>query len=165
MSTREPQAGGEVLETAPGVVFDRDALAKTLLACLVFDFPRHSDAVEPRRGRRALDIVHEGRHLPGEALVRAERGRFPAVDPVLSLSRSMNALVDPDHRAAAARVRALCAAYERQRDLILLGAYRKGSDPETDEAIARMPAIEAFLRQDPREASTLDETLARLRAI
>jgi type III secretion protein N (ATPase) len=95
----------------------------------------------------------------------AERGHFPAVDPLQSLSRVMDALVDSAHRAAAARLRTLLAAWERQRDLILLGAYRKGSDPDTDEAIRRMPAIEAFLRQDVREAVSLGATREALLAL
>jgi len=88
----------------------------------------------------------------------AERGHFPAVDPLQSLSRVMDGLVDVAHRTAAQRLRSLLAAYERQRDLILLGAYKKGSDPDTDEAIRRMPAIDAFLRQDVRETVPIGAT-------
>jgi type III secretion protein N (ATPase) len=92
----------------------------------------------------------------------AERGRFPAVDPLASLSRVMPAVTTAGHRAAAARLRALVAAHERQRDLIAVGAYRPGSDPETDAALERLPAIEAFLAQAPDEAEPWERTLARL---
>ena len=77
----------------------------------------------------------------------------------------MNTVATPEHRADAGRLRELLAAYERQRDLILLGAYQSGSDPVTDQAIARMDAINAFLRQRTDEAAPLEETLARLRKL
>ncbi len=92
----------------------------------------------------------------------AARNHWPAVDVLPSLSRLMSAVADPGHRAAAGRLRELLAAYERQRDLILLGAYQRGSDPLTDEAIAREGAINAFLRQRTDEAAPFAETRARL---
>jgi type III secretion protein N (ATPase) len=95
----------------------------------------------------------------------AARNHWPAVDVLPSLSRLMNAVADPQHRAAAGRLRELLAAYERQRDLILLGAYARGSDPLTDEAIARQSAIAAFLRQRTDEAAPFAETRARLLAL
>jgi type III secretion protein N (ATPase) len=95
----------------------------------------------------------------------AARNQWPAVDVLPSLSRLMNAVADPEHRAAAQRLRELLAAYERQRDLILLGAYQHGADPLTDRAIAAMDAIQAFLRQRTDERAPFDETRARLRAL
>jgi len=92
----------------------------------------------------------------------AARNHFPAIDVPASLSRVMNAVVEPAHREAAGRVRELLATYARQRDLILLGAYRRGSDPRTDEAIARIDAVESFLRQPTAEHATFAETRARL---
>jgi len=92
----------------------------------------------------------------------AERGHFPAIDVLASVSRVMGAVTSPGHRAAAAQVRALLAAWERQRDLILLGAYRPGSDPEVDRAIERWPSIEAFLRQGSDEVEPWDGVVARL---
>ncbi|HEX3770174.1 MAG TPA: FliI/YscN family ATPase [Polyangiaceae bacterium] len=94
----------------------------------------------------------------------AARGRYPAVDVGVSLSRVMDAVVTPAHREAARRLRALVATYEAKRELVTLGAYAKGSDKALDEAIARMPAIEAFLRQDAGERSTLEATLDALAA-
>lgn len=95
----------------------------------------------------------------------AERGRFPAVDPLASLSRAMPAVTTDAHRAAAARLRALLAAYERQRDLLAVGAYRRGGDPDADAAVDRMPAIEAFLRQAPGDREPFASTLERLAGI
>jgi type III secretion protein N (ATPase) len=94
----------------------------------------------------------------------AARGRFPAVDVTVSLSRVMDAIVAPDHRAAARRLRALVSSYEAKRDLVTLGAYAKGTDKDLDEAIARMPAIDGWLRQEATEASPFDTTLATLKA-
>ncbi|ACL65693.1 ATPase, FliI/YscN family [Anaeromyxobacter dehalogenans 2CP-1] len=95
----------------------------------------------------------------------ASGGRFPAVDPLQSLSRVMPAVAAPAHLAAAGRVRALLAAHARVRDLVALGAYRAGADPEADLALARLPAIEAFLRQPLGEAAPFEETLRRLEAL
>jgi len=95
----------------------------------------------------------------------AARNQWPAVDVLPSLSRLMNVVADPEHRAAAQRLRELLAAYERQRDLILLGAYQRGADPLTDRAIAAMDAITAFLRQRTDESAPFEQTKARLRAL
>jgi len=57
------------------------------------------------------------------------------------------------------------ATYERQRDLILLGAYQRGSDPRTDDAIERIDAITAFLRQSTTEAMSFEETGQRLTSL
>ena len=95
----------------------------------------------------------------------AARNQWPAVDVLPSLSRLMNAVADPEHLAAAQRLRELLAAYERPRDLILLGAYQRGADPLTDRAIAAMDAITAFLRQRTDESAPFEQTKARLRAL
>lgn len=95
----------------------------------------------------------------------AAAGRFPAIDLLASVSRLMPAVASPPHLAAAARLRALLAAHERVRELLALGAYRAGGDPEADVAIARWPAVEAFLRQASAEVVPLEETLAALEAL
>jgi flagellar biosynthesis/type III secretory pathway ATPase len=77
----------------------------------------------------------------------------------------MPAISRPEQRAAAARVRTLLADYERQRDLIALGAYQAGSDRRTDLAIERIDAIERFLCQGAQERVELAETLARLQEL
>jgi flagellar biosynthesis/type III secretory pathway ATPase len=76
----------------------------------------------------------------------------------------MESIVTREHRDAARRLRALVATYEAKRDLVILGAYAKGTDKELDEALARMPRIEAFLAQDAAEKGALDATLAMLSA-
>jgi type III secretion protein N (ATPase) len=92
----------------------------------------------------------------------AARGRYPAVDVTVSLSRVMDSIVAPAHRDAARRLRALVALYEAKRDLVTLGAYAKGTDKELDEAIARMPRIDAFLGQQAGDLSPLETTTTAL---
>jgi ATP synthase in type III secretion protein N len=91
-----------------------------------------------------------------------DRNHWPAIDVLPSLSRVMGSVVDKAHGAAASRVRELLAVYEQKRDLIALGAYRRGSDARTDEAIAAMDAISAFLRQGTHEVSSFEDTRRRL---
>src|SRR5581483_12000802 len=100
----------------------------------------------------------------------AARGRYPAIDVCASLSRVMDRVVSSDHRAAARRFRSLVSTYEAKRDLVTLGAHAWGRDPELDEALARMPRVEAFLRQDltagaAPERAALAETVAALRSV
>jgi type III secretion protein N (ATPase) len=95
----------------------------------------------------------------------AARGIYPAVDPIASLSRVMDAVVPQEHAAAARRLRTLLSAYESKRDLIALGAYSRGADKRVDEAIALLPRIEQFLRQSPNEHSSLSDTWRSLAGI
>ena len=95
----------------------------------------------------------------------ADAGRFPAVDPNASVSRLMSWVTGPGHRAAAARLRALLAAHERQRDLLALGAHVPGADPEVDAYLDRASAIDAFLAQPAGEAEAFDETVRRLEGL
>ncbi len=78
----------------------------------------------------------------------AIRGHYPAVDPLTSVSRLMNDVVSAEHLAAATRVRAALATHRDAEDLINVGAYVKGSNPEIDLAVRMMPAIQRFLKQD-----------------
>jgi flagellar biosynthesis/type III secretory pathway ATPase len=77
----------------------------------------------------------------------------------------MDAVVTPAHRDAARRLRALVATYEQKRDLVVLGAYAKGSDKELDDALARMPKIEQFLRQSPVDRVAFEDTVAMLERV
>jgi ATP synthase in type III secretion protein N len=93
------------------------------------------------------------------------RGQWPAVDVPQSLSRVMPAVTGEAHRAAASRLRSVLVAYEARRDLVALGAYQRGSEPATDEALARIDAVEGFLRQGAREPAPFEETVERLVAL
>ena len=95
----------------------------------------------------------------------AERGRFPAIDVLRSVSRTMPNATGPEYRPAVIEARRLLSVYGDMEELIRLGAYRRGSDPQVDEAIRLNPELEDFLRQDRDETSTLAEGYARLAAI
>ena len=93
------------------------------------------------------------------------RGRWPAIDVLTSLSRVMDAVTDRAHQDAAQKLRELLAIYEAKRDLVMLGAYQRGSDRKLDAALAKIDAIETFLRQRRDEAAELDDTLRQLREV
>lgn len=93
----------------------------------------------------------------------AERGHWPAIDVLASLSRLMRQLTSSEQQHDASALRRLLATYESQRDLILLGAYQAGSDRRTDQAIAAIERIEDFLQQRSDECADREATLAALK--
>jgi flagellum-specific ATP synthase len=94
----------------------------------------------------------------------AERGRFPAIDVLASVSRLMPKVATPEHQKRARRLRELLAHHEENRDLVAVGAYRKGADPLLDQAIAKLPAIEALLYHgaDSRSANDTQRLLQQI---
>jgi len=88
---------------------------------------------------------------------------YPAIDLLMSNSRLMKNIVSPEHLEVAEVMRKLWATYEDNRDLISIGAYRSGSDPLIDEAIAKREQIANFLIQKQDEASDFADTLAKAR--
>lgn len=95
----------------------------------------------------------------------AERGRYPAVNVLRSISRVMPNCNSDQENALITRARALIATYEDMAELIRIGAYRQGGDPEIDRAIAIYPALEAFLEQGKDERATLADGYAALAQI
>jgi FliI/YscN family ATPase len=95
----------------------------------------------------------------------AARNHYPAIDVLGSVSRVMPAVTAPEHMALAAQARKHLATYEKARDLVNIGAYVSGSDPEIDAALTVIPQLNAFLQQKNREVTPFDVTLERLRAI
>ncbi|KQN75138.1 flagellar protein export ATPase FliI [Devosia sp. BK] len=95
----------------------------------------------------------------------AERGRYPAVNVLRSISRTMPGCVPPDFRPVLARARELMSIFSDMEELIRLGAYRKGSDPNVDLAIGINPKLEAFLSQQREETTTVAEGYRRLAEI
>jgi len=95
----------------------------------------------------------------------AESGIYPPVDVEPSVSRSMVRVASPSHQQAAQRFREIYAYYMRHRDLITVGAYRPGADPQLDRAVDLWPSIEAFMRQSLHEPVSLDESIAQLEAL
>jgi type III secretion protein N (ATPase) len=95
----------------------------------------------------------------------AQRGHYPPIDIVKSMSRLMDRIVSPPQRKAAARVRDMLAHYEAKRDLVELGAVSRGADPLLDRALATLPRIHALLRQERDEPSEFATSVERLCAI
>ena len=95
----------------------------------------------------------------------AERGRYPAIDVLRSISRTMPACNTEHENALVKRARSILATYENMAELIRLGAYRRGSDAEIDLAIAYYPQLEEFMSQAPREHATLAQGYAQLATI
>jgi FliI/YscN family ATPase len=95
----------------------------------------------------------------------AQRGHYPAIDVLGSLSRLMSAVAGARHRALAQSLREVLAHWRDGRDLVEIGAYRPGTNAGLDRALELVPRIEGFLRQGTEELATLEETLARLEAL
>ncbi|HYE50778.1 MAG TPA: flagellar protein export ATPase FliI [Azospirillaceae bacterium] len=94
-----------------------------------------------------------------------ERGRYPAINILRSVSRTMPGCNTDEENALVTRARRLMSAYADMEEMIRLGAYRRGSDPQVDEAIHFNPALETFLRQGKTERSDLATGYAELAAI
>ncbi len=95
----------------------------------------------------------------------AERGRFPAINVLRSVSRTMPNCVEPQYRDCIRRARETMSTFEDMEELIRLGAYRKGSDPLVDRAIELRPALEAFLSQVKEESTSIGDGYLRLAEI
>ena len=89
------------------------------------------------------------------------RGHYPAVDPLASLSRLATSVTSPEQQQAATAIRTALAAAEDVRDLVEVGAYVDGSNPEADRGLALRPAIEAFLRQSTDDLTEYGRTWER----
>lgn len=92
----------------------------------------------------------------------AERGHFPAIDVLASISRLAPEIAPEATLRAASVVRDMMSAYREAKDLIQVGAYAAGSDPRVDAALAALPQIDAFLQQRVNEATRIEESRTRL---
>ncbi|MBI4231911.1 FliI/YscN family ATPase [Candidatus Peregrinibacteria bacterium] len=88
----------------------------------------------------------------------ATRGHYPAIDPLVSISRLMISVVDKNHLDTANRVKAILETYREHEDMINIGAYVKGSSSEIDAAIKMINPINNFLRQDLKEKVTFEDS-------
>ena len=95
----------------------------------------------------------------------AQRGHYPAVDVLASISRVMGDVVDPDHFDNAKELVKVLSVYREAEDLINIGAYADGSDPQIDFAKKMIGKINAFLQQDIYQRVTFEESVARLKAL
>ncbi|MBW1710948.1 MAG: FliI/YscN family ATPase [Deltaproteobacteria bacterium] len=106
--------------------------------------------------------------LDGHIILKRElaaRNRYPAVDPLISISRLMIDVVEQDHLNLARRFSEVLATYTRAEDMINIGAYIKGSSPEIDYAIKVMPRFEAFLKQTPEESVSFLQAQEELKMV
>lgn len=94
----------------------------------------------------------------------AETGRFPAIDVLRSISRAAQGCHPPADAARVAKARRLLSSWSDLGDLVRLGAYRRGADPASDEAVMVGPLVEEMLRQNPGARSTADASRAALAA-
>lgn len=130
------ERAGPAAEGCPGSI--------TLFATVLVD---GDDMTEPVAD--AVRGVLDGHVVLDRAI--AEAGRYPAVDVLRSLSRTVPGCLDPEEARTAAGARAALAQAAELRDLVRLGAYQRGADADADAALAAAPAIEALLRQAPGE--------------
>ena len=96
---------------------------------------------------------------------QAEQGIFPAIDVNASISRTMTDCVNPQHMQRARRFRRYLSLFEQNRDLMLLGGYQTGQDPELDQAFQLQPQLMSYIQQGMQERSTFLESEARLQQI
>lgn len=92
----------------------------------------------------------------------ADAGHFPAIDIEKSISRVMPAVTSDEHQRLARSIKQLYASYQQSKDLIAIGAYVRGSDPQLDLAINMLPKINQFLQQGMKDVVPYDECLALL---
>ncbi len=95
----------------------------------------------------------------------AESGHFPAIDIEQSVSRAMNDITEQSHRDLVRFIRQSYALYQRNKDLITIGAYQKGQDPRLDEAVRLWPRINRFLQQDVSEAVNFDQSIDEMLSV
>jgi flagellum-specific ATP synthase len=96
---------------------------------------------------------------------RASEGWYPPVEVLDSISRLMPAVTQPEHREQAALLRRMMAVYAHSEDLVRIGAYKAGSDPELDRALRARGAMRAFMTQDAHEHVGFSDCVRRLAAL
>ena len=95
----------------------------------------------------------------------AESGHYPAIDVEASISRAMNAVVSEDHLLDAQKFRKVYSVYQQNKDLINVGAYAEGSNPEIDESIRLHSSQQEFLQQDRQEAVSWEDSIGQLAGV
>lgn len=93
----------------------------------------------------------------------ASMGHYPAIDIPVSLSRLMSEIAGPEHKDLSSKLRSLLAVYQKAQDLVNVGAYVPGSNPQIDESLKRIDAINSFLQQKPEERETFESMLTILK--
>jgi len=117
------------------------------------------------RGNRSQADAAATSGLSQAKVTRAERGRFPAINVLKSISRTMPGCHLPHEREIVKSARQALSSYANMEELIRIGAYRTGADPLVDRAIALNPDLESFLAQDKDEVTSLQAGFERLDGI
>jgi flagellum-specific ATP synthase len=95
----------------------------------------------------------------------AQKNHYPAIDVLASISRCMSQIASKEQKKAAGQIKNLMATYNDAEDLINIGAYKAGSNPDIDEAIRKHKEIDSFLVQSTEEKVSFDDTLATMLGI
>lgn len=95
----------------------------------------------------------------------AQRGHYPAIDVLQSISRTMSDIVGKDVIQAAAGVREILASYQETEDLLTIGAYKPGQNPRIDRAVKRIEAVNQFLQQQVDQPTSIEETWALMQNV
>ena len=90
------------------------------------------------------------------------KNHYPAIDVLQSISRVMSSIATPEHKAAAGKLKNVLATYSEAEDLINIGAYKSGSNPEIDYAIRKIKDVNTFLCQGTDEKFAFDEEVELL---
>lgn len=107
--------------------------------------------------------ILDGHIVLSRALAAANH--YPAINIGASISRLMVELVPPEHRQLASRLRDILSVYEKNEDLVSIGAYKAGSNPKLDQALKQIDAINAFLKQGINESVSYEDCLKQMAAI
>lgn len=92
----------------------------------------------------------------------AQKNHYPAIDILQSISRVMSSIITKEHKVAAGKMKQVLATYQEAEDLINIGAYKAGSNPDIDFAIDKIRAVNAFLQQQTDEKYTFEESLQQM---
>lgn len=95
----------------------------------------------------------------------AVQGQYPAINVLQSISRVMEKIVDRDHLKVAQEIRSLLSTYEENQELIQIGAYKRGTKKDIDQAISYMPKIQEFLKQDTYERVTFTDSIQQMHTL
>jgi flagellum-specific ATP synthase len=93
------------------------------------------------------------------------KNHYPAIDILQSISRCMSQIATKEHKQAAGKLKNVLATYDEAEDLINIGAYKRGSNPNIDYAMDKIDAVNEFLMQDVEEKVSFEDSLARLKGL
>ena len=107
--------------------------------------------------------ILDGHIVLSRALANANH--YPAINVNASISRLMNEIVSPEHRQLASRIRDILSVYEKNADLIAIGAYKQGSNRKLDFALSKIDAVNAFLMQEVDESFSYEQCVAQMQEV